>query len=182
MDDLESFWLHRMDPVLEGLGQRFVVKKDATKTPLGIRVELKPKYEGFRGHRCDGHTMVHQSVLIGGIVAVQLELPTVVRRELMENEEFFAQFARCIADLYTEIVVKWKGLFAASSHITETNGGCRTDCAAVFGPEGSVKNEQLDLEETRNLLHRITSISKSILVRCKGRDWFRMQKRLNRSR
>ena len=181
MGDLHSFWLRRMDPVLEGLGQRFVVKKDSTKTPLGIRVELNPKYEGFRGHRCDGHTMVHQSVLIGNIVAVQLELPTVVRRELMENELFFNQFARCIADLYTEVVVKWKDLFAAEhskDHITEKNGGCRTDCP-IDGPEGSIKNEQLDMEETRNLLHRITSISKSILTRCRGRHWFRTQKRLN---
>jgi len=174
-----------MNPILEGLGQRFVVKKDSSKTPLGIRVELNPKYEGFRGHQCDGHTMVHQSVLIGNMVSIQLELPTVLRTELMQNESFFNEFARCIADLYTQIVVKWKDLFAeeySKCHVTEKNGGCRVDCTIGDDTEDLIENEQLDLEETRNLLHRITNISKSILTRCRGRDWCRLQKKMHKNR
>lgn len=195
MNDLNQFWIREMNPILEAQGQRFVVKKDSTKTPLGIRVELNPKYEGFRGHQCDGHTMVHQSVLVGNIVAIQLELPTVLRTELMENESFFNQFARCIADLYVQIVVKWKDLFAeeySKCHITEKNGGCRTACTIQDDADESdledrdvnhmIKNEQLDIDETRNLLRRITNISKSILTRCRGRDWCRLQKKLYRNR
>ena len=80
---MKQFWVENMDPILKELGEKFVVKKDPEKIPLGMRVELNPKYKGFRGHKCDGHTMVHQSVLIGEIIAIQLELPTLLRKEIV---------------------------------------------------------------------------------------------------
>ena len=213
IQDMNTFWTQKMNPILEELGERFVVKKDPDKIPLGMRVELDPKYEGFRGHKCDGHTMVHQSVLIGDIIAIQFELPTFLRRELIYNAPFFDKFAKCIADFYVEIVTKaydiqHYNLFdqeLVSKHINESNG-CRSQCMVAINSktkhsknqkiqkiqnkkESSISfqheydgliNESLDIQDTQNLLERITTISKLGLAHCKGKQWLRRQRSLHK--
>ena len=182
---MKSFWTSKMDAILKELGEEYVVKKDAEKTKLGMRVELDPKYEGFRGHACDGHTMVHQSVLIGGIIALQFELPTFLRKELMTNDAFFGRFAQCIADFYSDVVARAYdqtafGLFNhfneefVGQNIDEYNGGSKQRCS-IGAKTKMVTNECLNIGDTNILLKQIGAISKMNVMRCKGKEWLKRQ-------
>ena len=41
-------------------------------------------------------TMVHQSVLIGGMISIQFEFPSVLRKQLVNNDKFINSFAQLI--------------------------------------------------------------------------------------
>ena len=183
LNEMKSFWTSKMGAILKDLGEEYVVKKDAQKTKLEMRVELDPKYEGFRGHACDGHTMVHQSVLIGVIITLQFEMHTFLSKELMKNDEFFGRFARCIADFYSDVVAKAYDetefdLFnedLVSQNINECNGGSKHRCS-IDTKTKVVTNECLNIGDANILLKRIGAISEMNLMRCKDREWLKRQR------
>ena len=83
--------------------------------------------------------MVHQSVLIGGIISIQFELPSVLRKELINNDQFMEKLAQLIYHLYTQCIVpKYNDISifnldnvatCVNGDITELiNGGCTHLC------------------------------------------------------